>query len=307
LVTKAGCRTEKHFLDFFATLSNKTREAYFLAARDLLNWAENTAGIDQLTDITSAHIDAWRDQLEVRKLSTNTIRLRITAIRRLFNWLAADNTLPTNPAAFTKQPKPTRTIPTPILSLDEIQRIIARIPCDTIGGLRDRALIGVMVYAFARISAALNMNVEDVYTKGEDLWIRLHEKRGKLHEMPCHHNLKAWLITYIEETGIASDPNGPLFRHLDRQSQKLSEIRLVPQDALKIVRHRAAMAGIETPGLCNRSFRASGLTAYLQHPEATLETAQRMAAHDDPKATSRYGQNDNLVKLDDVEKIGAGS
>jgi len=189
---------------------------------------------------------------------------------------------------------------------DDIQRIVAKIPDDTIIGLRDRALIGMMVYAFARISAALGMNVEDVYRRGGHLYVRLHVKTGQLHEMPCHRNLEAWLSAYLETAGIASQPNHPLFPSLERQTKQLPATRLTAQGALKIIRHRTALAGIETPGVCNRSFQAAGITAYLQHPEATLETAQRMTAHQDPKATSRYDQRDNRVAIEDVEKIGAG-
>ena len=79
-----------------------------------------------------------------------------------------------------------------MLTPDEAWRLIRSIPADTVAGLRDRALIGVMIYTFARISAALKMDVKDVYPKQESLWVRLREKGGKHHEMPCQHNLKLW-------------------------------------------------------------------------------------------------------------------
>ncbi|WP_156452155.1 site-specific integrase, partial [Novosphingobium sp. CCH12-A3] len=66
----------------------------------------------------------------------------------------------------------------------------------THAGLRDRALIGLMVYSFARIGAALAMRVEDVFMQNRRLWVRLHEKGGKRHEMPCHHNLEDYLTAY---------------------------------------------------------------------------------------------------------------
>jgi hypothetical protein len=49
-----------------------------------------------------------------------------------------------------------------------------------------------MVYTFAGIGAALGMRVEDVYVQKRRTWVRLHEKGGKGHEMPCHHNLDAY-------------------------------------------------------------------------------------------------------------------
>ena len=83
-------------------------------------------------------------------------------------------------------------------------------------GLRDRALIGLMVYSFARIGAALGMTVEDVYTQNRRLWVRLREKGGKRHAMPCHHNLEEYLIAYLDGAGLRDDPKGPLFRTIGR-------------------------------------------------------------------------------------------
>ena len=49
--------------------------------------------------------------------------------------------------------------------------------------MRDRALIGVMVYTFARVNAVINMKVKDYFTQGRRGWGRLHEKGGKGHEV----------------------------------------------------------------------------------------------------------------------------
>ena len=69
--------------------------------------------------------------------------------------------------------------------------------CDVVGR-RDRALIGLLVFTFARIGAALGMTVADVFWQHRRLWVRLHEKGGKEHAMPCHHHLETYLQDYIE-------------------------------------------------------------------------------------------------------------
>src|SRR5208282_4679420 len=79
-------------------------------------------------------------------------------------------------------------------------------------GLRDRALIGVMVYTFARINAVLEMKVRDYFIQGRRGWVRLHEKGGKEHEVPCHHNLELYFDEYIAAAGIDDDVDGPMFR-----------------------------------------------------------------------------------------------
>src|ERR1700759_1093299 len=100
-----------------------------------------------------------------------------------------------------------------------------------------------MVYSFARISAALGMKVEDVYSEQRRLWVRLKEKGGKRHEIPCHHNLEAYLTAYIEGTGIAADPKGPLFRPLGRKTKQLTRTPLPRANAYAMIQRRAANAG----------------------------------------------------------------
>jgi integrase/recombinase XerC len=129
-----------------------------------------------------------------------------------------------------------------------------------VAGLRDRALIGLMVYSFARIGAAVGMTVEDVYTQNRRLWVRLREKGGKRHAMPCHHNLEEYLTAYLDGAGLRDDPKGPLFRTIGRGTGKLTLTVLPQANAYAMIGRRAAAAGIATR-LGNHSFRATGITA----------------------------------------------
>ena len=78
--------------------------------------------------------------------------------------------------------------------------------------MRDRALIALLTYTFARVGAAVQMRVEDVYAQARRTWTRLHEKGGKRHEMPCHHNLEIYLEAYLAAAELAGDQKGYLFR-----------------------------------------------------------------------------------------------
>ena len=100
----------------------------------------------------------------------------------------------------------------------EARQLLDSIDVTTPIGLRDRALLGLMVYSFARIGAATAMKVEDVFVQNRRLWVRLHGKGGKLHAMPCHHNLEAYLHSYIDGCGLHSGPKGPLFRTVGRRN-----------------------------------------------------------------------------------------
>src|SRR3712207_422475 len=96
---------------------------------------------------------------------------------------------------------------------EEAKALLAGIPTDNLAGLRDRALIGTLLYTFARVTAATSVRVVgDYHPVGKRWWVRLHENDGKHHEMPAHHSLQEYLDAYLAAAGIEDDKRGPLFR-----------------------------------------------------------------------------------------------
>ena len=210
--------------------------------------------------------------------------------------------MPVNPAASVRGPRHVVTSgQTPALDPAEARALLDSIDTSTVVGLRDRALIGLMVYSFARIGAALGMTVEDVFTQNRRLWVRLREKGGKRHAMPCHHNLEEYLTAYLDGAGLRDDPKGPLFRTIGRGTGALTRTLLPQANAYAMIRRRAAAAGIATK-LGNHSFRATGITAYLKNG-GTLEKAAAMANHASTRTTQLYDRRRDEVSLDEVERI----
>jgi site-specific recombinase XerD len=100
--------------------------------------------------------------------------------------------------------------------------------------------------------------------------VRLHEKGGKQHAMPCHHNLESYLHEYIDRAGLASDPKALLFQSYDRTTRQLTGNPLPQANAYEMIQRRARAADITTK-IGNHTFRAAGVTAYLKNG-GTLET-----------------------------------
>jgi site-specific recombinase XerD len=302
LVTQAGDHASLRFLEFFAgTIRNPhTRRAYGRAVADFLSWCEQ-AGVPSIAAVQPLHVAAWIE-MQTREQSAPSVKQQLAAIRHLFDWLVTGQVIATNPAASVRGPSHiVRQGKTPVLEPAEARALLDSIDVSTPIGLRDRALIALMVYSFARVGAALAMKVEDVFTQNRRLWVRLREKGGKAHAMPCHHSLEAYLTAYIEQTGIMEDSKGPLFRTIGRGTSQLTRTPLPQANAYAMIARRAAAAGIMTK-VGNHSFRATGITAYLKNG-GTLEKAALMANHASTRTTQLYDRRHDEMSLDEVERI----
>jgi site-specific recombinase XerD len=302
LVAAAGERASMRFLEFFAAniRNPHTRRAYYRAAEEFLTWCANF-GVPSIAAVQPVHVAAWIEA-SARELAAPSVKQRLAALRHLFDWLVVGQVVPINPAHTVRGPSHiVRTGQTPVLDPAEARALLDSIDVTTQAGLRDWALIGLMVYSFARIGAALGMSVEDVYTQNRRLWVRLREKGGKRHAMPCHHNLDEYLVAYLAGAGLRDDPNGPLFRTIGRGTGQLTRTVLPARNAHAMIRRRAAAAGIDTK-LGNHSFRATGITAYLKNG-GTLEKAAAMANHASTRTTQLYDRRRDEVSLDEVERI----
>jgi site-specific recombinase XerD len=302
LIASAGDQAGIRFLEFFAAAIRNphTRRAYARAAGDFLVWCAG-AGVTSITAVQPLHVASWIE-LQTATHAAPTVKQRLAAIRHLFDWLVTGHVVPLNPAASVRGPNHSaRSGKTPVLEASEARQLLDSIDVSTPVGLRDRALIALMVFSFARVGAALAMRVEDVYVQQQRLWVRLREKGGKAHAMPCHHTLEAYLYAYLDGTGIAAAPKGPLFRTIARGTGQLSETFLPQANAYAMVRRRAADAGIATK-IGNHTFRATGITAYLKNG-GTLENAAAMANHASTRTTQLYDRRRDNINLDEIERI----
>jgi site-specific recombinase XerD len=301
LVQIAGAKAARRYVEFFtAEIRNpRTRRAYLGAVKKFFAWCERHRLT--LESIGPVHVAAFVEQLG-KTLAAPSVKQHLAAVRMLYDWLVVGQVLPVNPAASVRGPKHSvKKGKTPIPSTDEARALLGGISTETLIGLRDRAVIGMLLYTFARVGAATGLRVEDYFPQGKRWWVRLHEKGGKYHEMPVHHCLEEYLDAYIAEAGIENDRKGPLFRTAYRKTGRLTARPMRQEDVFRMIRKRAAEAGVKTKIGCH-SFRALGITTYLEHG-GTLEKAQQMAAHESPRTTKLYDRTTDVVTLDEVEKI----
>ncbi|MCA9211563.1 MAG: tyrosine-type recombinase/integrase [Planctomycetales bacterium] len=299
LIAATGERASRRFLEFFtAQIRNwGTRQQYSYAVSKFFSWCEqHKIAFDQIEPIVIATYIESLSQM----YSAPTVKLHLAAIRMLYDYLVTGQIVPFNPAAAVRGPKHVvKKGKTPVLTADEARQLIDSIDVSTIAGLRDRALIGVMVFSFARVSATLRMNVEDCFTQGRRMWFRLHEKGGKHHEVPAHHHAEHYVDEYLLASGL-HEKRIPLFRTLAANGL-LTKNRMHRTDALRMIKRRAASVGLPD-SICCHTFRATGITSYLQNG-GSLEHAMQIACHESARTTKLYDRTCDDVSLDEIERI----
>jgi site-specific recombinase XerD len=303
LVAAAGDDAARHFVNFFiASIRNRhTRRSYARQATHFLSWCQS-AGLEDVRAVRTEHVAAYVELLSRGALEAASVKQALSALRMLFAWLVVHQVVRENPAASVRGPKLVVCEgKTPYLPPDDVVRLIEAIPTDSLVGLRDRALIGVMAYTFARIGAAVGMNVGDYYPEGKQWALRFKEKGGKRKQIAAHHKLEAYMDAYLDAGGFAEDKGTPLFRTARGRTGRLTGNRMTQPDAWRMLQRRAKAAGVTT-AVCNHSWRASGITVFLDNGGA-IEMAQYMAGHADPRTTRLYDRRRQQVTRGEVERI----
>jgi site-specific recombinase XerD len=302
VLNDAGEQAGRRVIEFFtAEIRNKnTRQAYGRAVRQFFDWADGH-GLT-LETIEPVHVAAYVEQDD---RAPATVKQHLSAISRLYDWLVTGQVVETNPAAPVRPPKlVVDEGKTPILTAGETRELldaIAKTDIQDVGRLRDRAIIGVMTYTFARVSAVTRLDVSDYYRAGHRWKLHLQEKGGKRRDVPVHHKAGEYLDAYLDAAGIREEKNTPLFQSLNR-SRDLTGRRLHPDNVLQMVKRRAEDAGFDPDQVCCHTFRGTGITTYLENG-GKLETAQHIAGHASATTTKLYDRRNQNVQQEEIERI----
>src|ERR1700736_2946492 len=206
--------------------NSNTRKAYKAAWRSFFAFcSEYKLELDRARPY---HVGMW---LKRHTGSVATQRQHLAAVRLLFDHLLEKGVADINPAARAKAPRLERECAhTPIFEQNEIKAFLDAIKVESLIDKRDKALFSTLAYSWARVSAAVGLKVEDYYERNGERWLRLHEKRGKIHEVPVHSNAREAIDQWLLASSLGCNPSAPLFpsfgknkeppepRHMDRTS-----------------------------------------------------------------------------------------
>lgn len=292
---------QEAFEEYFSAhvQNSNTRESYLRDVRQFASWCQ-ARGLT-LETITPVDVAAYRDQLTT-SLAPTSVKRHLSALRALFSFMVASGAMTFNPAREVRS-KPVKRAAgkTPAMEPQQMRRLFDSFDPAKLIDLRDRALIGVMAYTFARVTAACSLTRGDYFDLGQRrAMIRLREKGGVEREIPCHPDLAEYLDAWIQAASLKGDTS--LFQTFTGQAHdQLSGRAINRTEALQMVKRRLGRAGL--PCLfSNHSFRATGITTFLENGGA-LEIAQNIAGHADSRTTKLYDRRATRLELAEIVRV----
>jgi integrase/recombinase XerD len=300
LVVEGGPAAQFAWEEFlFGRIRNEhTRRAYGRAVARFLAWCEGR-GLD-LPRIAPRDVGVYLDLLPG---SAPTKKLHLAALRHFFDQLVTRHAVILNPAASVRaQRYQVVEGKTPEISVEQARRLLKSIDTGHVVGLRDRAIVGILVYTAARVGAVAKLRMRDYFDAGDQYCLRFAEKGGKSREIPVRHDLQQFLSGYVAAAGIGGNaPEALLFRSAIRRTGRLTDSGMTADDMSRMVKRRMRQAGLPSR-LSPHSFRVATITDLLAQG-VPLEDVQQLAGHADPRTTRLYDRRQRRVTRNIVERI----
>jgi integrase/recombinase XerD len=277
--------------------NKNTRNAYKIAWRSFFGFcSEYKLELDR---VKPYHFGLW---LKRHTGSVATQRQHLAAVRLLFDHLLDQGVVELNPAARAKPPRLERkSSHTPVFEEDEINAFLEAIKPNSLMDIRDKALFSVLIYGWARVSAVVALKVQDYYQRKGERWLRLNEKRGKIHEVPVHSKAREAVDQWLLASGLGPNPSAPLFPAFGKDKKAIELRHMDRRSIWRLVQARARAIGLKKR-VCCHSFRATGITEYMNAGGA-LDIAQRIAGHSELSTTKIYDRSQDRVTIAEIERV----
>jgi integrase/recombinase XerD len=287
---------------FYGRIRNeRTRAAYLIAVRRFLKWAE--ARELELMRITPGEVGKYFDELRKENTSVATRKQHLAAIRHFFDGLVTRHAIVLNPALSVRGERyEVVEGKTPEMTVDGARTLLKSLDNSTAVGLRDRAIIAILIYTASRAGAVAKLQRGNFYHAGDQWTLHFDEKGGKSREIPVRHDLEQMLAEYLDAAGLRTvRKETPLFRTAFRKTGKLTKNAMDAVDICRMVKRRLKDAGLPSH-LSPHSFRVTTITDLLEQG-VPLEDVQRLAGHADPRTTRLYDRRQKKIARNIVERI----
>lgn len=299
-VEQAGGGAKFAFEEFlYGQIRNPFTRRNYLRAVRVFSWWCQARGL-KLTRVTPADVAQHLDSLPI---APPTRKVHLAALRRFFDQLVLRHVILLNPALSVRGERyQVVEGKTPEISIEQARRLLRSIDTSHVIGLRDRAVIALMIYTAARVGAVAKLRRGDFYDSGDQYCLRFTEKGGKVREIPVRHDLQGWMQEYLAAAGVnGAEAALPIFCTAQRRTRRLTVNPMTADDMGRMVKRRLRDAGL-SPRLSAHSFRVATVTDLLDQG-VSLEEVQFLAGHADPRTTRLYDRRQRRVTRNIVERI----
>ncbi|HTU44868.1 MAG TPA: tyrosine-type recombinase/integrase [Bryobacteraceae bacterium] len=287
---------------FFGTLRNEhTQRAYLHAVKLFLAWAEKH-GAGDLTQIAPWHVGRYFKSV-AKTTSIATRNLRLSALRHFFDGLVTRHAIVLNPALSVRGERySVLEGKTPEIPIPDARKLLNSVDTSHVVGLRDRAILAVLVYTGSRAGAVAKLKLGDFYHAGQQWMLHFEEKGGKSREIPVRQDLQAIIAAYLDAAGLGDAPKAmPLFQSALKKKRQLTGRAIHINDICRMMKRRLKDFGL--PLLYSpHSFRVTTITDLLEQ-NVPREDVQHLAGHADPRTTNLYDRRERKVKKNIVDRI----
>jgi len=292
--------TQRRFRSLFATqIANEhTGAAYYGAINRFFSWA--ITRVDSLNEISAASVSEYVGDL-AKTHSAQTVNQHVAALSKLFRYLAESGAVSGNPISSIR--RVARTTPRtvrPVATVQQARMLLDSIDAETTAGLRDRAILALMVYAFLSVSEVVALDCRSYRRARKQSWLDVGEG-ANARTIPVHSALRRILDAYVSAADVNHERSGPLIRSLRRRSDRLSERRISRVDVLRITKRRSRAANLSEDVSC-RMLRGVGIRVFLNNGGA-FSAVKQMAGLRSMDAVETYAATPSIVTVADLERI----
>lgn len=287
---------------FFGKIRNEhTRAAYLIAVRRFLSWAET--GDLELRRIAPKDVGQYLDELRNGNTSIATRKQHLAALRHFFDGLVTRHAILLNPALSVRGDRyEVVEGKTPEITVEHARKLLSSIDTSRLVGLRDRAILAILIYTASRAGAVTKLRRSSLYYTGDQWMLHFDEKGGKSREIPVRHDLKQMIFEYLDIAALGNARGDtPLFRSAVRKTGHLTNTAMHVNDVCRMMKRRLKDASLPSR-LSPHSFRVATITDLLKQG-VPLEDVQRFAGHADPRTTRLYDRRQKQITRNIVERI----
>ena len=287
IVSATGAGASEAYLEYLRdnVQTTNTRDAYGRAIRALDAWAA-ARNLGSLEVLGPQYIADYAAGMSDSGSSASSVKQALAAIRGLFGRLVTLGVLEHDPSRFVRAPKVERRArgTLDLLAGGDTRALLESFDTSTLWGLRNRALVATMLYGFAGVSSALAARVSDYGAAGSQRRLRLTSASGVLIDVPCHQELDASLLAWLDAAGLHKTPDAWLYPAIPG-GRRIANRPMSEVTAWSMVKTQAERIGIKQVSC--RTFRATGISAFLSQG-GRIADAQYLAGHRDPASTLVY-------------------